>query len=343
MKKQSYKVDIVTVANAAGVSAATVSRAMNHPDLVNPSTRKRIEEAIRKTGYIRNRAAQTMHGRRSSTLGLVVPTVNYSIFAELVQSFNDTVAEQGFTLLLATHGYDLKVEYRVLRKLLEHRVDGVALIGLDHSDDTYRLLASQDVPVVAVWNYSETSRISCIGSDNREAGRIAAEHILSLGHSRIGFIFPPTDENDRARGRLEAAMSTVKKSGAEIPEAWSVQSLYNITQAKAVSRVLFNQCHPITALICGNDIIAQGAVAAALELGIRIPQDLSIIGIGDFAGSADMFPALSTVRIPAYEIGSQAGRHLINCVADFDPHDIVRGKIEAVLNPRATTARQRGD
>ena len=264
MKKQSYKVDIITVANAAGVSAATVSRAINHPDLVNPATRKRVEEAIRKTGYVRNRAAQTMHGRRSATLGLVVPTVNYSIFAELVQSFNDTVSDLGFTLLLATHGYDLKTEYLVLRKLLEHRVDGVALIGLDHSEDTYRLLASQDVPVVAVWNYSATSRISCIGSDNREAGRIAAEHILSLGHRRIGFIFPPTTENDRARGRLEAAATVVRNAGVEIPDAWSVQSRYSITQAKAVSKDLLNQRHPLTALICGNDIIAQGAVAAAM-------------------------------------------------------------------------------
>lgn len=343
MKKQSYKVDIITVANAAGVSAATVSRAINHPDLVNPATRKRVEEAIRKTGYVRNRAAQTMHGRRSATLGLVVPTVNYSIFAELVQSFNDTVSDLGFTLLLATHGYDLKTEYLVLRKLLEHRVDGVALIGLDHSEDTYRLLASQDVPVVAVWNYSATSRISCIGSDNREAGRIAAEHILSLGHRRIGFIFPPTTENDRARGRLEAAATFVKNAGVEIPDAWSVQSRYSITQAKAVSKDLLNQRHPLTALICGNDIIAQGAVAAAMELGIKIPQDLSIMGIGDFASSADMFPALSTVRIPAHAIGSQAGQYLVNRVADFDPRDIVRLKIEVALSPRATTARYQGD
>jgi LacI family transcriptional regulator len=339
MKKQSYKVDIISVANAAGVSAATVSRAINHPDLVNPATRKKVEAAIRKTGYVRNRAAQAMHGRRSATLGLVVPTVNYSIFAEMVQSFNDTVSDMGFTLLLATHGYDLKTEYQVLRKLLEHRVDGVALIGLDHSDDTYRLLASQSVPVVAVWNYSRTSRISCIGSDNREAGKIAAEHILSLGHRSIGFIFPPTAENDRARGRLGAAIHTVRDAGIEVPQSWIVESHYSITQAKAVAKDLLARRYPLTALICGNDIIAQGAVAAAMEMGIRIPEDLSIMGIGDFAGSADMFPALSTVRIPAHAIGSQAGRHLIACIADVEPERLVRIKIEVALSPRRTTTR----
>ena len=337
MKKQSYKVDIFSVARAAGVSAATVSRVMNHPDLVNPTTLRKVEKAIRKTGYVRNRAAQMIHGRRSATLGLVVPTVNYSIFAELVQSFNETVADLGFTLLLATHGYDLSAEYQVLRKLLEHRVDGIALIGLDHSDDTYRLLASQDVPVVAAWSFSETSRISCIGSDNREAGHVAAQHMLSLGHRRIGLVFPPTEENDRARDRLEAVETVLRDAGIEIPEAWRVRSPYSVAQAKSVCRELLSEHRGLTALICGNDIIAQGAMSSAMQLGLRIPQDLSIVGIGDFAGSADMYPALSTVQIPAQKIGAQAGQYLVESIANSDATEIVRRKIEVALKPRATT------
>jgi LacI family transcriptional regulator len=338
MKKQLYKADITAVAKAAGVSAATVSRVMNHPDIVNPQTRRKVEAAIRRTGYIRNRAAQAMHGRRSATLGLVVPTVNYSIFAELVQSFNDTVSDLGFTLLLATHGYDLATEYQVLRKLLEHRVDGVALIGLDHSDDTYRLLSSQEVPAVAVWNYAEDSPISCIGSDNREAGRLAATHLLSLGHRRIGFIFPPTAENDRARGRLEAAKEVLAAQGVEVPDGWCAQSRYSTAEAKAVCRELLSRRHPLTALVCGNDTIAQGAVAAATEMGIAVPGALSIVGIGDFAGSADMVPALTTVRIPAWEIGARAGRHLVDRVADPGPDEVLRVRVEVTLNKRTTTS-----
>lgn len=339
--KQTYKADITTVAKVAGVSPATVSRAMNHPDLVNPVTRKKIEKAIRKTGYIRNRAAQAMYGRRSATLGLVVPTVNYSIFAELVQSFNDAVAELGFTLLLATHDYDLRVEYSVIRKLLEHRVDGIALIGLDHSEDTFRLFTSQNVPVIAVWSYAETSRIACIGSDNREAGEVAAQHILSLGHSRIGFIFPPTAENDRARKRYDAARNVLRAAGIEPPEAWSVQSLYSIAQAKAACLDLLGRELGLTALICGNDVIAQGAIAAAMQQGLRIPQDLSIIGIGDFVGSAEGFPALSTVRIPAHEIGMLAGLNLVKMVADPAFEAAAPNRFPVQLMQRATTARPR--
>ncbi|MBE0412002.1 LacI family DNA-binding transcriptional regulator [Yoonia sp.] len=338
MKKQSYRVDISTVAKVAGVSAATVSRVMNHPDLVNPTTRKKVERAIRKTGYIRNRAAQTMHGRRSATVGLVVPTVNYSIFAELVQSFNDAASELGFTLLLATHGYDLNVEYQVLRKLLEHRVDGIALIGLDHSADTYQLLASQDVPLVAAWSYCDTSPISCIGADQREAGRLAAAHLLALGHRRIGFIFPPTVENDRARGRLQAVKTAIEDAGIAIPEAWVVQSLYSIANSKTACLDLLARGESLTGLICGNDIIAQGAISAAMELGLRIPQDLSIMGIGDFAGSAHLYPALSTVQIPAHEIGAQAARYLVDQVAAVDGQQIIRCKMDVALQLRATTA-----
>lgn len=337
-QKQTYKADIITVAQVAGVSPATVSRAMNHPDLVSPATRKKIEKAIRKTGYIRNRAAQAMYGRRSATLGLVVPTVNYSIFAELVQSFNDAVAELGFTLLLATHNYDLHTEYRVIRKLLEHRVDGIALIGLDHGEDTYRLFKSQNVPVIAVWSYSESARIPCIGSDNHEAGQLAAQHILSLGHRRIGFIFPPMTENDRARGRLKAARDVLRASGIPCPEDHAVQSLYSIAQAKTACRDLLARNLSLTALICGNDVIAQGAIAAAQELGLCIPQDISIIGIGDFVGSGDSYPALTTVRIPAQAIGAQAGQKLVESIAATDPAQITHLRFPVSLKQRGTTA-----
>ena len=145
-KKQQDKVDIIAVARAAKVSPSTVSRTFNHPDLVNPATRKKIDRAVRRLGYIRNRAAQAMHGKRSGTVGLVVPTIDHAIFAELVQSLSETLEAAGFTILMTSHGYDLEREYAVVRKLLEHRVDGVALIGLEHSDETYHLLEQQKLP-----------------------------------------------------------------------------------------------------------------------------------------------------------------------------------------------------
>ncbi|WP_315918466.1 LacI family DNA-binding transcriptional regulator [Mesorhizobium sp. SP-1A] len=331
------KPDIVFVARLAGVSPATVSRAMNHPDLVHPATRRKIDLAIEKSGYIRNRAAQAMHGRRSATIGLVVPTVANTIFAEVVQTFNDTVSDQGFTLLLASHGYDLDNEYRLIRKLLEHRVDALAVVGLDHSPGTFRLIEEQHVPVLAIWNYLPDAALPCIGIDNREAGRLAAEHLVALGHRRIGMVFPPTHGNDRARDRKTAAVEVFQARGVEMKEQWQLDVPYSIAQAKAATLDLLAGEDRPTALLCGNDVLAQGTIFAATKLGISIPGALSVVGIGDFAGSAQIEPALTTVRIPARRIGVSAGKAIVDAIGRPDSDFMVRTRIDLDLIMRAST------
>lgn len=332
------KPDIVFVAKLAGVSPATVSRVMNHPDLVHPATRKKVELAVEKSGYIRNRAAQAMHGKRSATIGLVVPTVANTIFAEVVQAFNDTVSAQGFTLLLASHGYDLDSEYRLVRKLLEHRVDALAVVGLDHSPGTFRLIEEQRVPLLAIWNYLANSPLPCIGVDNREAGRLAAEHLVALGHRRIGMVFPATFDNDRARDRKTAAMAAFRAAGIELQDHWQVEVPYSIAQAKAACLDLLAGENRPSALLCANDVIAQGAIYAAARLGIAVPASLSVIGIGDFAGSAQMEPALTTVRIPAQEVGATAGKQILAMLRASDPSYMIRSRIELELIMRSSTA-----
>lgn len=306
-KKQNVKTDILTVAKAAKVSASTVSRYFNHPDLLKPATRKRIQRAVERTGYIRNRAAQTIHGRRSATIGLIVPTIDHAIFSEVIQSFSDAIDRSGFTLLLATHGYDLEREYEMLRKLLEHRVDGVALVGLDHSEAAERLLLRQAVPTISIWNYAPDSPHSCVGADNAAAGALAARHLVDLGHRRIGLLFPPTEGNDRARQRFEGAMTVFERAGADIRPEWRSTTPYSLAQAKSVVLDLLAQPARPTAILCGNDVIAQGAVFGAQEAGVQVPQALSVIGIGDFNGSGEIHPGLTTIRIPATEIGRVAG------------------------------------
>lgn len=150
-----YKVDIFAVAKQVKVSISTVLRSYSHPELVNPATRKKIDTAVRKLGYIRNRAAQTMHGIRSGTIGLVVPTIDHAIFAEVIQALSDSVDTHGVTIMTASHSYDLERECAALRKFLEHRVDVLALIGEGHSEETYKLIEHQNIPAVTLCNYSE--------------------------------------------------------------------------------------------------------------------------------------------------------------------------------------------
>ncbi|WP_108813751.1 LacI family DNA-binding transcriptional regulator [Loktanella sp. Alg231-35] len=310
------KADIITVAKAARVSPSTVSRYFNHPELLKSATRKRIDSAVRRTGYIRNRAAQTIHGIRSGTIGVLVPTLDHAIFAEVVQAFSDTVAAQGFTILLASHGYDLQREYAILRKFLEHRVDGVVLTGLDHDEAVFQLLDSQDIPCVLMWNYAAESRYPSIGADNEQAGKLIAEHVLSLGHRRIACMFPPTNGNDRALARREIVLTTLRDAGVELPKEWMLETVYSISESKLDAKHLFSKRSRPTALICGNDILATGALYGATASGLTVPDDVTVVGIGDFKGSSEIEPALTTVRLPARRIGQEAGQALVSAIID---------------------------
>lgn len=303
---KNKKSDIVAVAKAAKVSPSTVSRSFNHPDLVKASTRKKIDKAVRRLGYIRNRAAQTIHGIRSGTVGLIVPTIDHAIFAELIQSFSDSIEELGFTILLASHGYDLQREYALTRKMLEHRVDGMALVGIEHEEATIQLLSSQDSPSVLLWNYSANTPFPCVGSDNFQAGWLIGDHVGRLQHRRVAALFPPLAGNDRAAQRLLGAEAGLAEHGVAIPKDRYLEAPYSVGEAKAaVTRLILSDQVP-TALICGNDVIAWGAMHALSKQGLRVPQDISVTGIGDFKGSRDFEPALTTVRIPARQIGAKA-------------------------------------
>lgn len=308
------KADIIAVAKAARVSASTVSRFFNHPELLKPATRKRIDSAVRRTGYIRNRAAQTIHGIRSGTIGVLIPTLDHAIFAEVVQAFSDTVAAQGFTILLASHGYDLQREYAILRKFLEHRVDGVVLTGLEHDEAVFQLVDRQDIPCVLMWNYAENSRYPSIGADNELAGEVIAKHVLQLGHRNIACMFPPTQGNDRARARRDIILATLQKAGVTVPDNWALQTVYSISASKIDAQQLFSQRTRPSALICGNDILATGSLYGARASGLHVPKDVSIVGIGDFKGSSEIEPALTTVRLPAKRIGREAGKELVAAI-----------------------------
>ena len=312
--KKQQKVDIVSVAKVAKVSASTVSRYFNHPDLLKPDTRKRIDSAVRRTGYIRNCAAQTIHGIRSGTIGVLVPTLDHAIFAEVVQAFSDEVAEQGFTILLASHGYDPQREYAILRKMLEHRVDGIVLTGLDHDEAVFQLIDQQDIPTVLMWNYSQNARYPSVGTDNELAGELIAKHVLDLGHRDIACMLPPVIGNDRANARRSAVMRTLNAAGVSVRPEWQLTTVYSISASKKDTIDLLSHDVRPTAIICGNDILATGAIYGATAAGLSVPGDVSITGIGDFKGAGEIEPPLTTVRIPAKRIGRETGRTLVSAI-----------------------------
>ena len=324
---------IIEVAARAGVSPATVSRFYNSPDIVRPPTRRRIEKAAGELGYIRDRIAGSLHNSFSGTIGLVVPTIDNTIFSELIEAFANRLREQDRTLLIAAHGYALDLEVAIIRSLLERRIDGVALIGLDHNIVAMDMLATRDVPVVSVWNYRGDSALPCIGADNFEAGYRVTKHLIERGHRKIGLVLPPRSNNDRAQDRAAGALAALAEHGIELDPHHNCESIYDIGKAKAVVTAMIGS-DPPTAIACGNDVIAQGAIYACQARGVRVPDDISIIGIGDFRGSAHMEPALTTLRMPATRIGREAAQTLCAMIDEGAPREPVRRAMETTLMER---------
>ena len=332
------KIDIVAVARAAKVSPSTVSRSFNHPDLVKAGTRKKIDAAVRRLGYIRNRAAQTIHGIRSGTVGLIVPTIDHTIFAELIQSFATSIEARGFTILVAAHGYSLDREYDLARKMLEHRVDGLAFVGHNHSDDTYELLKQQGTPTILLWNYSDDAPFPSVGSDNFLAGQLVGQHVADLGHKSIALVFPPLDGNDRATERFQGVVTALDAANRAVPKDWQLETPYSVGAAKEAVLNLVNGGQRPTAIICGNDVLAWGALHALAKAGMHVPETVTVTGIGDFKGSNAFEPALTTVRIPAHQIGAQAAETIANIITTDMP-TAESTLIQPVLVARQTSAR----
>lgn len=328
---------IVDVAARAGVSPATVSRFFNDPEIVRLPTRKRIESAASELGYIRDRMAGAMHNRFSGTIGLIVPTIDNAIFAEMIDAFSARLLTHDRTMLIAAHGYDLDREVGIVRSLLERRIDGIALVGQDHDPISMNMLAQRNVPVISIWNYSEDASVPCIGADNFEAGRVVTQHLINLDHRDIGFIFADAIGNDRARDRRSGAMYALGAHDLIARDDQLHTCAYDVGEAKKLAMQILSGRRP-TAIVCGNDIISHGAIYACQALGLRVPQDISIVGIGDFRGSAHMEPGLTTVRLPAKRIGVLAADRLVAMNENGAIADATSLKVELNFMKRGSTA-----
>ncbi|MEL6746442.1 MAG: LacI family DNA-binding transcriptional regulator [Pseudomonadota bacterium] len=331
---------IVEVAERAGVSPATVSRCFNTPTIVRFETRKKVEEAAEALGYVPHATARALNHGLSGTVGLIVPTIDNAIFSEMVQAFSDTLSRHARTMLICAHGYDLKRETVLVESLLAHDVDALALVGVKHDEATLQLLERQPVPTAFVWNYRQRQPFPCLGVDNRDAGRLATEHLLERGHTEILFQFAEANANDRAADRRSGALAAAKAAGSSgVDPSRVLTCKYDVDAAKALVLDALERDPKITAVLSGNDVMALGAVFAAAARGMRVPDDLSIVGVGDFKGSSAVEPGLTTVRIPAKRIGRHAAEMLIEMIEwpsveqsgeRFAPELVLRGSTAAV-------------
>lgn len=324
------------VARLARVSTATVSRALSTPAKVKPATAARIEQAVQTLGYVAHGAARALASRRTQTIGAVIPTLDNAIFASTVYALQKALGEARYTLLLASHEFDAAVEMRATRTLIERGVDGVVLVGATHEPGVLELLESHRKPYVFTWALDASGRHPCVGFDNRAAAIRMTRHLLALGHREFAVISGLTAGNERAGERLDGIREALAAAGIRLDPARVVERPYTLSAGRDGLREVLAASPRPTAVMCGNDVLAIGALAESQALGYAVPRELSITGFDDLEIASVVTPALTTVRFPTADLGTYAARHLLARLSG-QPFEM-RTELPVALVVRASTA-----
>jgi LacI family transcriptional regulator len=329
-------VTIKDVARKAGVSIATVSRALSNPGRVNAGTVARIRATAEALKYVPDRAARSLVSGQFGTIGAIVPTIDNAMFAKALHALQSRLNTLGYTLLLASTEYQAAREFSELKSLVERGIDGIVLVGGEHDPEVARLIEAKAIPFVHTWIYDGASPAPCIGFDNRLAMMRLASYLYDLGHRRFAMIAGITRDNDRAAQRLAGLVDALAAHRIKLPAGCIIERPYTISDGRSAMRMLLAPRQRPTAVLCGNDILAHGAVYECLAQGVSVPQSLSISGFDDAELSSHMVPSLTTMRVPATEIGVCAADYLVARLAGTPTPDHVR--LEAELVVRGSTA-----
>lgn len=299
------------------MSTASVSRVLNGSELVKPAVRARVEEAIRSLNYVPHDAARSLALRRTKTLGAILPTLDNAIFAEGINAFERAARDKGYTLVLSISNYDLDDERHLVRKMIERGVDGLLLIGNDHHPDSFAGLRQAGVQHVCAWTHVPDGPAANVGFSNAAAMVDIIDHLVAFGHRRIGMLAGLTAANDRARERVQGVRNRLADHGLTLPDEHMMEIPYSIRAARQAFPRLAE--HQVTALVCGNDVIAIGVLLEALKRGMRVPGDLSITGFDNLTLSGELHPAITTVEVLAETMGASAANLLIHALEDRKP------------------------
>jgi LacI family transcriptional regulator len=327
------------VAELCGVSVATVSRVFNGYTDVHPATRERVLAAARELDYAPSAAARTLVGRRSQLVGVVLftgyehPDIEHPFFQDVLVGLKHGVGALGYDLLI----FASEQPGAYLRRARHHRVDGVVLWGVDRGDPELPRLLEARLPLVAVDLEVAGPRATWISSDNDGGARLAVRHLHELGHTRIATITGLV-ETKPGRERLEGYRTELASLRLDMPAAYEQHGDFYADSGEAAMRALLALPEPPTAVFAASDEMAVGAVHAARGAGVRVPEDVSIVGFDDSRLAALLQPPLTTVRQDRIGLGVAAARTLAAAVEDPD-HVPVPSVLPVELVVRRSSAR----
>jgi LacI family gluconate utilization system Gnt-I transcriptional repressor len=302
---------LVDVAKVAGVSPITVSRALNQPHLVRPNTVAKVQAAVQQTGYVKNMMAGALASSRSRLVSLVLPTISTPIFADMVEAASESLTRSGYQVMLGLSSYEAWREEVLVETILSRRPDGVILTGSLHTDSTRRRLQMSGVPVVETWDMTPSPIDMMIGFSHEEVGHAIALHLLERGYRRIAIL---AVEDPRAARRNQGLQAGLAKQGVEVA-AVQIMPLPSTFQLGREGMVrLLERCPDVDVVVCSSDTLAHGVLTEAISRGVRVPEQLAVLGFGDLGFAAHTWPPLSTVRVDGAKIGRLAAQAIVDRV-----------------------------
>jgi LacI family transcriptional regulator len=320
--------DIREIAKRARVSTATVSRAINRVPTVDPQLAKRVWKVVEELGYYPNTQARALVSGKTRIFGLIVSEITNPFFPEVVQSFEDIAVQHNYDILTTSTVHDPRRMETSVRRMIERRVEGVAVLTFGMEDALLEHLRFRRVPLVFVDVGPPIERVSNIRINYQRGIRQAVQHLAALRHQRIAFITGPLSLKS-ARARKDAFEESMQEIGLPVESALVIEGDHTMEGGMKVFAQLAKLGTRPTAVMCSNDMTAVGVMREAFEIGISIPQELSVVGFDDIRFAQFMIPPLTTVQMSQSELAKMAFKALL---ADVEREVLPPNGSEYVLN-----------
>jgi LacI family gluconate utilization system Gnt-I transcriptional repressor len=310
------------VARKAGVSVMTVSRALNDPERVSEKMRRRVRSAVEESGYVHNRLARSLSSRRSDVIGLIVPSLRNSLFAETMQGISDVLAGEGFQLMIADSGHSLADEERLIASFLAQRVAGLVLHNTSHTRHAAEMIRKAGIPVVENGDLTDEPLDSVVSYSNFEASRRMTMHLARLGYRTIGFVSLAAQDNERAGARRHGFLAAMEALSRPVDPRLILEQPSGLAAgADAVVR-LVTGVPEVDAVFFAGDVLAVGALFECRRRGWAVPARLGIASFDDLDLLRHVDPAVTTVRLPRYEIGRRSAQCLLDRIGGRSANSI---------------------
>lgn len=307
-RKSTGAVTLRQVAALAQVAPVTVSRVLNTPTLVSPEVRERVLAVIKDTGYVPNQVAGGLASSRSRLIAALVPTLSMSVFLPTVQALTDHLFAASYQLMLGQTGYSEAREDELLEAIIGRRPDGIVLTGVAHSELSRTRLLAAGSPVVETWDLADPPMDMVVGFSHGDIGAAVADFLADRGRRQLALV---TADDERARRRAQAFLAQAQARGLTPPRVVNVQGQRSLASGRQALAAGLQGGAGLDAVFCSSDLLALGVVTEAQSRGLRVPQDLAVVGFGDLDFVADLQPALTTVHINGAAIGAQAAQCLV--------------------------------